>query len=284
MTACASVAGSGADDGGDSLILMSILGREVKARPSWRAFGAVLCAFLLLGSQASLAAIPQRLKDGLTSPSVKVRVIAVAALAKTKDAEAAALIRPMLNDSEGVVRAAAVDGLVFLKDVSALAAVTALAKDPSDAVRAVVARSVPLLEAMSIQVDVGDVGDLSGKASPALVSRLQSTFEAELRKLVKGVTLKRGGVSKGYGAILKVRSITRGKDGANEFLEIKCDMTLVEFPGKVLRVSSSAAAAAGVEGSLPVSMEADLANDAIDACAPSLAKDFADYLEGRRGR
>ena len=269
------------------MILMSISGPEVKSRPRARAsmpfLCALLCALLMLSAPSSLAEVPQRLKDGLSSSSIKVRVIGVSAIAKTKDPGAAAMIRPLLHDGEAAVRAATVDGLVLLRDAGAAAAVALLASDPSATVRAVVARSLPLLEAMSVEVDVGDVGDLSGKASPALVSRLQSTFETELKHLVNGVTLKRGGVSKGYGAILKVRSITRGKDGRNEFLEVKCDLTLVEYPGKVLRVSSSAAAAAGVEGSLPVAMEADLANDSVDACAPSLARDFAEFLQGRRG-
>ena len=266
------------------MILMSISGREVKARPRKRVRLPLLCALLVLWASSSLAEVPQRLKDGLSSSSIKVRVIAVSAIAKTKDPRAAAMIRPLLHDGEAAVRAATVDGLVLLQDAGAAAAVALLASDPSATVRAVVARSLPLLEAMAVEVDVGDVGDLSGKASPALASRLQSTFETELKRLVNGVKVKRGGVSKGYGAILKVRSINRGKDGSNEFLEVKCDLTLVEYPGKVLRVSSSAAAAAGVEGSLPVAMEADLANDSVDACAPSLARDFAEFLQGRRGR
>jgi hypothetical protein len=58
-------------------------------------------------------------------------------------------------------------------------------------------------------------------------------------------------------------------------------MTLVELPGKILRLTSSATAAAGVDGEIPPSMEKELATDAINACAPSLAKDFIDYAQQR---
>lgn len=262
---------------------MSMLRREVKVFRQW----GVLLPILLVGLAFAVptsAAVPARLKDGLSSSSVKVRVIAVAAVAKTKDPEAAALLRPMLADPEAAVRAAAVDGLVLLKDAGAAAAIAKLKDDPDAAVRAVVGRGLPKLAGALIQVDTGDLSDLSGKASPELLERFRSTFEAELQKQAGGVNIQRGGVQKGLGAMLKIRSITKGSDGANEFIEVKCDLTLVELPGKILRVSSTANAAAGVEGTMPARMELELAKDGVDACAPSLAKDFADYVVTRAGK
>jgi hypothetical protein len=262
---------------------MSILRREVKVFRQWGVPLSILLFVLSIAIPAN-AAVPARLKDGLSSSSVKVRVIAVAAVAKTKDPEAAALLRPMLGDPEAAVRAAAVDGLVLLKDLGAAAAIAKLKDDPDAAVRAVVGRGLPKLSAALIQVDTGDLSDLRGKASPELLDRLRSTFEAELQKQSGGVNIQRGGAQKGLGAMLKIRSITKGSDGANEFIEVKCDLTLVELPGKILRVSSTANAAAGVEGKMPAKMEAELAKDGIDACAPSLAKDFADYIVTRAGK
>lgn len=262
---------------------MSTLRRQVKVVRQW----AVLLSTLIIGLAVATptdAAVPVRLRDGLASPSVKVRVIAVAAVARTKDAEAALLLRPMLADPEPAVRAAAVDGLVALKDVAAAAAIAKLKDDPDAAVRTVVGRGLPKLSAAFIAVDTGDLSDLSGKASPELLDRMRSTFEAELQKQAGGVQIQRGGVQKGLGAILKIRSIKKGSDGANEFIELKCDLTLVELPGKILRVSSMANAAASVEGKMPAKMEAELAQDGVDACARSLAKDFADYIIARAGK
>jgi len=224
------------------------------------------------------------MKDGLKSDSYKVRLIAVAAIAKTKDKEAAALIKPLLADKEPAVRAAAVDGLALLKDVGSYDAVFALNNDADPAVRAVVTRALDALATNLLAIDTGDATDLSGKATPAQVTKLQTLFEAELKKLSKGVKAVHGGVTKGYGALLKIRSVTKTQDGGNEILQVKCDMTLVEYPGKVLRLTSSATAGAGVEGTISPKMEPDLLNDGLDACAPSLAKDFADYLENRLGR
>ena len=286
-----------ADDGEDALTFMSTNGPEVKtahartarrraaARDLCNRFARWLMVLALVASQASSAAIPPRLKAGLSSSSVKVRVIAVAAIAKTKDPEATALVRPLLKDADGAVRAAAIDALRILKDVSLLPTIVAMKDDAVPAVRAVAARAEKALAAIgALEVDTGDVADLSGKANPALVASLQAQFEAELKTLSGGLDVKHGGVKKGYGALLRIRSISKAQDGGNEFMQIKCDMTLVELPGKVLRLSASANAGAGVEGAIPASMEADLIKDGIAACAPSLAKDFSEYIEQRRGR
>ena len=232
------------------------------------------------------AKVPPKLIQGLASNSVKVRIIAVAAIAKTGDPTASPLLRAMLEDQAPTVRAAAVDGLVTLKDAGALALVEAMAGDPDKAVQAVVGRAIKALNGMVLFIDSGDVADISGRNFPNVATRLQAGFEAELRKILPAdVVVQRGNVTKGYGALLKVRSAKNGADAAgNGYLEITCDMTLVELPGKILRLSSKASAAAGVEGKLPPGMEAELANDGIDACAPSLAKDFADYVEQRRPR
>lgn len=254
---------------------MSIIGREVKA---WSA--SVLLA-LLLTSTSALAVVPRPLKDALGSDSTKVRVIAIASIAKTNDPEARGLLEKMLGDKEPPVRAAAVDGLALLKDPAALPALQALKNDADVAVKAVVARAIAALEALLVNVDVGDAEDLSKSGIDGLIGLLQSGVEKELKSQLPALAIRRGGVEKGYGLILKIRSVTRSKQDGNGILEVKCDLTLVELPGKVLRLSSSASAAAGVEGDIPKAMEKELATDAVNACAPSLAKDFVEYAQQR---
>lgn len=257
------------------MIFMSIIGREVKP---------LLCALglgLTLTSTSAQAAVPRPLKDALTSDSTKVRVIAIASIAKTHDAEARGLLEKMLSDKESSVRAAAVDGLALLKDPGALVALQAVKNDPDDAVKAVVARAITTLEALQVNVDIGDAEDLSKSGIDGLVGLLQTNVEKELRSQLPALSIRRGGVEKGYGLILKIRSVNKTKQEGNGVLEVKCDLTLVELPGKILRLSSSATAGAGVEGDIPKAMEKELATDAINACAPSLAKDFVEYAQQR---
>ncbi len=231
------------------------------------------------------AAVPARMRDGLSSSSMKVRLIAIAAIAKTRDLEAAALLRPLIADEAPLVRAAVIDGLAVLKDISAYTAIAGLQADPDPAVRSSVKKALKLFDSTAVFVDIGDVADMSGRSFPGLRNRLQDKFETALNQLLKNnVIVARGGIEHGYGALLKIRAITAGVTDGNGILEVKCDMTLVELPGKILRLTSSAAAAAGVEGKMSAKIEPELANDAVDACAPSLARDFADYIEQHRKR
>ena len=267
---------------------MSISRREVNAptspRRRWR-LGGFLAVLVMLTALGAHATVPARMKDGLSSSSMKVRLVAIAAVAKTKDPDAVALLKPLLVDEAPLVRAAAIDGLGVLRDVGSYAAIDALKDDKDPTVRASVKKAIKLLDTAAIRVDIGDVADLSGRNLLGVTKRLQDKFEIALTTLLrKDVVVARGGVDKGYGAILKIRAVTTGVTDGNGVLEVKCDMTLVELPGKILRLTSTAAAAAGVEGKMPASIEPELANDAIDACAPSLARDFADYIEQHRKR
>ncbi len=262
---------------------MSILRPEVKAWPcATRAASVLLLAIVVLTSTSAAAAVPQKLKEGLASSSTKVRIIAIAGISKTGDAEARVLLEPLLTDAEASVRAAAVDGLANIKDPAALPALRWLQADPDPAVRKVVGRALATLEALVINVDIGDVEDLSDSGIPGLVALLQGGVEKELQTSMPTLGVKRGGVVKGYGLLLKIRSVKRSKQGGSGVLEIKCDMTLIELPGKILRLSSSATAGAGVDGDIPPSMEKELAQDAINACAPSLAKDFIEFAQQLR--
>lgn len=229
--------------------------------------------------------VAQKAIDSLSASSPKVRIVAVAAVAKSKDPRARALLEPLLADPDAAVRAAAVDGLGRIGDPAALAALEAHRADTDPTVQTVLQRVMPALEALRLNVDLGEVQDFTNGQVPGLMDELQKKVESALvKEMGGGISVKRGGVEKGYGLILGIRYVKQVKDGPNTLLEIKCELTLVELPGKILRLSSNATAGAGVEGAIPKRMEGELARDAIDACAPSLAKDFTDYAKQRIGR
>jgi hypothetical protein len=246
---------------------------------------ALLVAAVALAAGDVDAAVPQRLKDALRSPSAKVRIIAIGGIARTGDPEARGLLAGMLVDAEPTVRAATVDGLVALKDAASLPLLAGVMNDPDPAVRAVAQRAQKALQALVVLVDTSDVEDLSDKSVPGLLPLLHDGFEKAFREQApSGVVAQRGGVEKGYAVIVKLRALRRGVQDGNGYLEAKCDVTVVEMPGKILRLASSATAAAGVEGALPKGMEHELASDAINACAPALAKDVVEFLAKRAKR
>ncbi len=272
---------------------MSTNGAEVKApkaapAPSGaHSFARALAVALwltTLSTSPALAAVAPKLKEALSSSSIKVRIIAIAGVAKSGEPETRGLLEPLLRDPEPTVRGAAVDGLASLQDPGALAVLLPLKSDPDQDVRAIVGRAIATLEALIVNVDVGNVEDLSGGSIPELVPLLQSVVEGELRKALVGYSIRRGGVTKGFGLLLKIRSIKKSVQDGNGIIEVKCDMTLVELPGNILRLSSSATAGAGVEGEIPKSMEKELAQDAVNACGPSLAKDFIEYAQQHRAK
>jgi hypothetical protein len=260
---------------------------EVKQRAparGRRCARAVFCLLLALGtSTTATAAIPRALRDALTNKSARVRILGVTGVARSGDGEAPVLLQGMLADPDPSVRVAVVDGLVKLKNPAALGALRTLAGDGDATVRTAAARAVAALEKMVVVVDTGDVEDLSNKSVPGLLPLLQDGVEKALRDaLGPTVVVRRGSVERGYGAVLKLRSLRRLVEGGNGAIEVKCDVTLVELPGKILRFTSSATASAGVDGALPKSMERELATDGINACAPSLAKDIGAYVQAHR--
>jgi hypothetical protein len=270
-------------------ILMATRGAEVNRRP-WGAVPAGLrcvvffvAVVVLAAAGPARAAISPKLQEAVRSGNTKVRIIAIAGVARTNDVDAPALLRGLLGDPEPLVRAAAVDGLLALKDTGAIAAVVALRADPHAAVRASAERALPLLQALITVLAVADVEDMSDGSIPGLVPLLQDGFETALRAaLPPGYDVRRGGAEKGYGLLVKLRAIRRGMDGGDGFIEPKCDVTVIELPAKALRFASSAAAAAAVSGPVPKNMERELAGDGIAACAPSLAKDVVEFLKTRR--
>ncbi|OGQ18664.1 MAG: hypothetical protein A2138_18060 [Deltaproteobacteria bacterium RBG_16_71_12] len=235
----------------------------------------------LIGAPATRAELPKKLLDGLASSSAKVRIVAVSNVARSKDPQARTLIEPLLADEDPAVRAAAIEGLGRVADPAALAALKRVAADQDETVQAVLKRVVPALEALVIAIYVGEAKDLSGGAFPGLADKLRKDIKSALvAKLGPGFVLIDDPTKKSYGATpINIRSITRSKDGRTSFLEVKCELTLVEMPGNMLRAALSSSAAVGVEGEISKRLEPELANDAVTACAPEVASDFVAYVK-----
>jgi hypothetical protein len=228
------------------------------------------------------AAVSDKLRAGLHASSPKVRIVAIAGVAKTKDEEARALLEGALDDTVPDVRVAALDALGVLGDPASLPVVQLLQKDAEARVAAAAVRCTTLLQARITLVDLGEVQDLSGKNVPGLRELLAVEVEKALRgKLPVGFVLRQGHVDRGYGLLIKLRSITQTRSGSERDLEVKCDLTVVELPSQALRFSSNANAAVGVESDITPRLEPKMAKDAVLACAPALAQDFIEYAKRR---
>ncbi len=257
---------------------------EVKLRPQERRRPGGWCVvvWVLLLSGAGRAAVPPSLRAGLHSTSLKARLLAITGVVKTRDAEAAALLAPLLTDPAPAVRVATLVALSTLGDPIALDAATLCVDDPDAAVRAQATTTVRALQKRVLDLELGEVRDVAGLAPAGQMPRLQSAVDQSLRDaLGSAVRMKRGGVTAGLGVKVTLRSLRQVVDNESTLIEVTCDATVVEIPGQVLRLTASATAAAGIEGKLTPALEAELAGDALQACAPVVAKDIADYVKKR---
>jgi hypothetical protein len=261
------------------LILMSIIRSVVNGL---RLLPWLLAACIgVAATSPATAVVPPRLQEGLRSTSVKVRVVSVTAIARTKDKDAALAVRPLLADPEPAVRAAAVDALVTLNDTASIAAIAQLKADPDDAVRAVATRAFDALVVAVVKIDVRD---LSGQVAAPQLAQLAAAFGDELRKTADGVVVDQELTGRGFGALVRVRSLNKTRDGASESITASCELTLVELPANALRLSATADATAGLDGTIPKTMMGELVGDAMTACAPPLAQDAKAYLLRRAKR
>lgn len=253
-------------------------------------------ALLLAFSAAAASAVPPKVLEALGSDDVRVRVAAVVAVSKSGADNARLILETVARkDPAPPVRAAAIEGLERLGDPLALAAVRAALDDKAALVRKVARQAVAVLEAktvaaykrpggMPVPIDLSDVRDLSGAGLPGLDKQLQSRLVEELNKDARrNWQVSTTPLKQGYGMLAKVRSITPFTQGDVSGFEITCDVTIVKLPGKALRLSLTATAAAGRKGKVNDDAKAGIASDGIDACAPALAKDFLDYAFQRPG-
>jgi hypothetical protein len=229
------------------------------------------------------AAIPDKARAGLESSSQKVRLISIAVVGKSKDAGAAALLLPLLQDDDVLVQAGALDALGVLGDNTGFDAVAAKRKDTEPSVRAAAERAMTALLSSLVLVDTGSVQDYSGAGLPQLTTQLRTLVEKDARsQLGAHARVQRGGVDKGYGVLLALRGVKTTDVGKEHSVTVTCEATVVELPGKVLRLSTKAEATAGIEGgTMTPAVKADLATDGIAACAPSLTEDVVSFLRTR---
>lgn len=269
-----------------SIPIIDIRVKRSRARPS-RAFLVGVAALLavFMGSGPAHAEISQKLKDALVSSSPKVRIVAVSGVAKTKDPQARILLESMLKDPDAAVRAAVVEGLGRVGDPAAVPALQALSSDGDATVQAVLKRVLPGLEAQRINIYLAGAEDFSGKGGAGAAKLFAETKKALEKKLGPGFVIHDDKTKKGYGANpLAIRSVGQHQEDGNSFVDVKCELTLVEMPGNILRAALSSTASAGVGGKISAKLEQELVGDAVNACAPELADDFASYVKERAGR
>ncbi len=238
----------------------------------------VVGSCFLLGATAH-ADVSKRLRDGLSASSPKVRIVAVSAVARSKDPSARALLEPMLRDSDAAVRAAVIAGLGNLGDPAAVPALEAL-RDDDDTVKAVLARVLPKLEALRVHVYIGTGEDKSGAGIGDLAQLLAEKTEASVRqRLGPAFDVHHDPSKESFGAAsLIIRSIDQHADGGNTFVDVQCELTLVEMPKRTLRGALASTASVGVAGPVSKKLMAELAHDGVNACAPELADDFVSYI------
>lgn len=267
---------------------MSITAIDIRvklARGARLVVGSVLVCAALAWSGTAHAEIATKLKEGLAASSPKVRIVAVAGVAKSKDPTARGLLESMLQDPDPAVRAAVVEGLGRINDPAAVPALEAMKADDDATVQKVLARVLPKLDALRVPIYLGKVEDYSGRGGDTAQKLMTKTRAALEQKLGGAYFFHADTAKKGYGAFpLAIRSISRRTEGTATFVDVKCELTLVEMPGNILRAALSTTASAGVEGKVTPRLENELVVDAVDACAPELAQDFASYVRERVNR
>jgi hypothetical protein len=227
---------------------------------------------------------------GLESDKPRVRIATIVAISKSGDENATRYLLGMLSDADATVRAAACEALMKRGDVTALPAIRALDGDKSGLVKKVAKKAVTELEKSAknsgvvvpsgrlVLADVSEATDGSEKAAPGVVDRLREGVKSALAAESRVVFDVRDTKQKeGFGLKLRIRSIDESVQDGVSVVSVKCEMTLVKLPENALRLQSTATAGAGIEGALTDRYRAELQRDAVDACAPELAKDFVEY-------
>lgn len=266
---------------------MSIPTIDIRVKLERRRVRAVAALVLLfvLGSGGVHAEVPQKLVDALASPSQKVRIVAVASLANIKAPEARRLIEPLLRDPAPAVRAEVVNALGRIGDPTSIPTLEALTGENDPAVRKALARVLSELRARVVFVFAPAAQDYTGRGTAA-TQKLNELMRAQLpEKLGPGFLLHQDPTRTGYGAApFGIRSIQTHTEEGTTFVDVKCEVTVVEMPGNILRGALNATASAGVEGKLNKKLEEELTLDAVAACAPELAGDFANFIRDRIAR
>ena len=245
---------------------------------------------VLAKETASKAPPPPAADKTLAQPGAKATLKDVTAAAKIKGPKGTEALVVALGAESAAVRKAAVMALGDRGDSAADGPLTAIASaDKSAEVREEAKRARVKLrprlpaDTAKIVVEVPAVTllatDVPAEAGDALTKIVRTSITADPRRpfLVKETVEG----EKGYGVLVAIRSVTTSKQGTVNVVEVKCELTLLALPNRSLRLSSSATAAAGIEGTLDAETRTELIHDAIGACGPALAEDFLDYATSR---
>lgn len=224
------------------------------------------------------------------SPKAPATVKDVLAASTVKGPAGTAALLKYLEAPAATVRKVAASRLGERGDVSADAALAKVAiKDKSAAVREAAKRARGQLRAASkavkkkVVVEVPAAGALDDNIPLAATEQLTRLVRAAVKSDPRRafVVKEKANKEPGYSLLLSIRSATDGKQGNVSLVEARCELTLLALPSRSLRLSSSASAAAGMEGDLSPAERDELLQDAVGACAPALAADFIDYVVAR---
>lgn len=220
----------------------------------------------------------------------KTTVKDVLAAANIKGPKGTAALVAYLQHPAAAVRKVAASRLGERGDAEADAALAQVAlKDKSAAVRETAVRARGQIRVATkmvkkkVIVEVPAASSLDDNVPPAATEQLTRLVRAAVKSDPRRAfhVKEKAAKEPGYSLLLTIRSATDGKQGKVSLVEARCELTLLALPSRSLRLSSSASAAAGMEGELSSDERNELLQDAVGACAPALAADFIDYVVAR---
>lgn len=281
-----------------------------QARTRWSVFAFVLISFSLPGlflSPPTLHAANKkigknktlkRVFKALKSPRYKVRMQAVAVLAKSGDPRAVEAIAVLLTDSEPLVQATVCDALLALGDPSVLPRLTRLLQSDDDLVRRRARLAVRVLKEKQGAALPGagtQAPNFANRGGDDVLPKLVSVDDPTNSGFSGLDQALRQGLSQGlksrqsallsvqihYALRAQVRSVKPVVADDQSRVEVTCHITVVELPRNSLRLSTQVTAAAAQSGRANKADQEELARDAARGTGEALAEAFVSWAAGR---
>ena len=246
----------------------------------------------ILSSPLAAKKAPKKVYKALHSHYYKVRIQAVAMLAKSTDPRAADAIAGMLKDPETMVQVAACDALTAIGKPEHIKLIKALLQSKDDLLRRRARLAIRVLKKKRpqrgtkpqpakrkavaakadskkvIQLDVAK--DRSKSGFDALAKTLQQGLE-EAKKTRRAALQA---VSKSYLIIPQISTVRPHISDTESRIDVSCHITVVELPQKSLRLSTQVTAAAAQSGRASHADQQELAQDATRAAGEALMNEF----------